>query len=73
LRLSRIKLDHFPRFSDLEIKEIPETAKLVMLAGPNGCGKPFSVTEAQLTCSLTLREIEVEPSEGHYGKTSRVA
>jgi len=39
VRISRIKLDHFRRFSDLEIKNIPDTARLVVLAGPNGCGK----------------------------------
>jgi len=39
LRIRRIKLDHFRRFSDLEITSIPESARLVILAGPNGCGK----------------------------------
>ena len=39
MRIKRIKLDHFRRFTDLEIRDIPETARLVMLAGPNGCGK----------------------------------
>lgn len=34
-----MKLTHFRRFTDLEIKDIPETTKLVVLAGPNGCGK----------------------------------
>lgn len=39
VRVRRIKLDHFRRFTDLEISEIPETSRLVILAGPNGCGK----------------------------------
>jgi predicted ATPase len=39
VRISRIKLDHFRRFTDLEIKDIPDTVRLVVLAGPNGCGK----------------------------------
>jgi len=29
----------FRRFSDLTIQNVPATAKLVVLAGPNGCGK----------------------------------
>lgn len=39
MRISRIKLNHFRRFSDLEITGIAETVKLIVLAGPNGCGK----------------------------------
>jgi len=29
----------FRRFTNLVVKGIPETARLIMLAGPNGCGK----------------------------------
>ena len=29
----------FKRFTDLTIQGIPETTRLIMLAGPNGCGK----------------------------------
>jgi energy-coupling factor transporter ATP-binding protein EcfA2 len=47
VRISRIKLDHFRRFSDLEISGIRETVRLVVLAGPNGCGKS-SVFDAML-------------------------
>ena len=32
-------LKNFKRFTDLRISEIPESAKLVVLVGPNGCGK----------------------------------
>ncbi len=39
MRISRIKLAHFRRFTDLEITGIPDTVRLVVLAGPNGCGK----------------------------------
>jgi len=39
MRISRVKLVDFRRFSDLEIRDIPEAAKLVVLAGPNGTGK----------------------------------
>jgi predicted ATPase len=39
VRIANVKLDHFRRFTDLEIKDIPDTVRLVMLAGPNGCGK----------------------------------
>lgn len=32
-------MKHFKRFTELTVKSIPESAKLVVMAGPNGCGK----------------------------------
>ena len=39
MRLKIIHIRDFKRFTDLTIANIPETAKLVMLTGPNGSGK----------------------------------
>lgn len=39
MRIKSIALKNFKRFSDLKIIDLPATAKLVVLAGPNGCGK----------------------------------
>ncbi len=39
MRISSIRLTNFKRFTDLTVREIPETAKLVVVVGPNGCGK----------------------------------
>lgn len=39
MRVSHIKLHKFKRFHDLTITGIPETAKLVVVTGPNGTGK----------------------------------
>jgi predicted ATPase len=39
MRIKEIKLNKFKRFTDLTITDIPESAKLVILVGPNGCGK----------------------------------
>ena len=39
MKIKQIKLVKFKRFSDLIITDIPNTAKLVVLVGPNGCGK----------------------------------
>ena len=39
MKITRIRLRNFKRFSDLVIRDIPETAKLVVIVGPNGCGK----------------------------------
>lgn len=45
MKIREVRLNKFKRFTDLTIKDIPETAKLVILVGPNGCGKT-SIFEA---------------------------
>ncbi|CAO4137860.1 ATPase AAA-type core domain-containing protein [Methylorubrum thiocyanatum] len=39
MKISSIKLKNFRRFNELHINDLPESAKLVVLAGPNGKGK----------------------------------
>ena len=39
MRISGIVLKKFKRFTDLTISEIPDTARIVVIVGPNGCGK----------------------------------
>lgn len=39
MKLATVTLKNFRRFTDLTIQGIPETVRLIMLAGPNGCGK----------------------------------
>ena len=39
MKIASIHLQNFKRFTDLEIENIPAKAKLVVLLGPNGCGK----------------------------------
>jgi len=39
MKIKEIKITKFKRFTDLIITDIPETARLVVLVGPNGCGK----------------------------------
>ena len=39
MRIKSIHLKNFKRFTDLTIHDIPDTAKLVVVVGPNGCGK----------------------------------
>ena len=45
MKIREVKLNKFKRFTDLTITGIPQTAKLVILVGPNGSGKT-SVFEA---------------------------
>ena len=39
MKIKKIQLNNFKRFTRLTIDEIPETTKLVVLVGPNGSGK----------------------------------
>ena len=39
MKLNRVTIKNFKRFTDLVIQGIPETPRLIILAGPNGCGK----------------------------------
>lgn len=39
MKLATVTLSNFRRFTNLTIREIPETTRLIILAGPNGCGK----------------------------------
>ena len=39
MKLKSIKIKDFKRFASLEVKNLPETARLIVLLGPNGSGK----------------------------------
>lgn len=39
MKIKEIRLTNFKRFTDTTITDIPPEARLVFLAGPNGCGK----------------------------------
>lgn len=67
MRIKEIKLHHFKRFTDLTISGIPETAKLVVLVGPNGCGKT-SIFEA-FNHWYRLRGFSYSGDNVYYHKT----
>ncbi|MBS1685239.1 MAG: AAA family ATPase [Bacteroidetes bacterium] len=39
MKIKKVKIKGFKRFTDLTVEGIPETAKLILLVGPNGSGK----------------------------------
>ena len=39
MKIKKVTLDRFKRFTDLTITDISETARLIILVGPNGSGK----------------------------------
>ena len=54
MKIKRVELDNYKRFTSLVINEIPETARLVVLIGPNGAGKS-SLFDAFLLKSQATR------------------
>lgn len=39
MKIKSITIKGFKRFTDLIVEDIPKTVRILMLAGPNGCGK----------------------------------
>ena len=39
MRIKSVRLKNYKRFTELAIADLPETARLVVLVGPNGTGK----------------------------------
>lgn len=48
MKIREIKLKNFKRFTETTIADIPETAQLVVVAGPNGCGKSSLIDAAHM-------------------------
>jgi RecF/RecN/SMC N terminal domain. len=72
MKLKIIHVRDFKRFTDLTIANIPETAKLVMLTGPNGSGKTslFEAFNYWMTFNRGQNPFE---SEYHSRPSSSVA
>jgi energy-coupling factor transporter ATP-binding protein EcfA2 len=48
MKIRGIQLTNFKRFTDTTIADIPVEARLVLLVGPNGCGKSSLIDAAQM-------------------------
>lgn len=66
MRIKEIRADKFKRFTNLTIKNIPQSAKLVVLLGPNGCGKS-SLFDAFKTWHK-VRAYGYGENDGYYKK-----
>ena len=66
LRVKYLRLTNFRRFTDLIVDGIPETARLVVLVGPNGCGKS-SVFDGFVTWSRYVQTRSWQPDD-YYRK-----
>ena len=68
MKIDSIHLQNFKRFTDLKIEDIPSTAKLVILLGPNGCGKS-SVFDAMHVKSYEYGSMGKRLEPDYYLKT----
>ena len=69
MKIKSIHLQDFKRFTDLTISDLPETAKLVVLMGPNGCGKS-SVFDALHAKAVVEHHWGWQPKySGYWNKT----
>lgn len=69
MRITAIHLRNFKRFTDIVIRDVPETAKLVLVVGPNGCGKS-SVFDALLQWYRSKVGFGFNTDELYYRKSS---
>ena len=69
MKIASVELRNFKRFTDLKIQNIPAEAKLVVLLGPNGCGKS-SLFDALHSKSYEYRQIGTHKDPDYYSKVS---
>lgn len=62
MRIKQVTLKSIKRFHDLTIQGIPETARLVVMIGPNGCGKSSLFDAFRLWQVLILLQNQVQSS-----------
>ncbi|MFT4300146.1 MAG: AAA family ATPase [Desulfovibrio sp.] len=67
MKVSNITFTNFKRFTGLSLVDIPSTARLVLLVGPNGCGKS-SVFDGLMRWRDTHKGIGFSPDHEYYRK-----
>ena len=65
MKIKSVTIKDFRRFTDLTVQDIPETARLIMLAGPNGCGKSSFLDALQTWHNWTSNKYPSWDSDYH--------
>ena len=69
MKIAKVTLKRFKRFTDLTVEDLPQTARLIILAGPNGCGKSSFFDALNIWHSLTWRgRAQGEWQSDYYAK-----
>lgn len=77
MRIKELRFQNFKRFTDLQIKNIPAEAKLVLLIGANGSGKSsvFDAFEWSMKNSYTQTQTVIskiiDDSSQNFGRVNR--
>ena len=67
MKIKSIKLQNFKKFSNLTIDNLPDTVKLVVLLGPNGCGKSSLIESMEVARKIYgLHQIPWSDSNFNY-------
>lgn len=77
MRITKLELGNFKRFTDLTIEGIPETSKLVLLIGSNGSGKSsvfdaFDYVRRRLTIDKKFVLLDDTNIDEYYKKNGEV-
>ncbi len=64
MKIKSISVKDFKRFKDLTVSDLPKSAKLIVLIGPNGCGKS-SLFDA-IYGKMLMHSHGFDPSSGSY-------
>ena len=68
MKIREIQLKNFKRFTDAKITGIPNSARLVLLVGPNGCGKSSLIDAAQTWHRFNGAQIGTYWDESYHKK-----
>ena len=67
MKVRNIRLQNFKKFSNLTIDNLPNTVKLVVLLGPNGCGKSSLIESMEVARKIYgLHQIPWSDSNFNY-------
>lgn len=66
MRIKSVHLKNYKRFTDLSIKDIPESARLVVVVGPNGTGKSSLFDAFLLKAQSFIRNYGLDGARREY-------
>ena len=66
MRIKRVRLKNYKRFTELTIADLPDTARLVVLVGPNGTGKSSVFDSFLLKAKAAFGNYRLSGDTEHY-------
>ena len=66
MRIKRVRLKNYKRFTELTIDDLPETTRLVVLVGPNGTGKSSVFDSFLLKSQAAVNNYRLSGDREHY-------